>query len=70
MRQEQNIDRVIKKIESLPTLPVISQKIMELAGNENSSFKDLVSVVEKDHKLAIHGKLFQRLSFHKIQGKN
>jgi len=53
MRQEQNIDRVIKKIESLPTLPIISQKVIEIAGNENTSFKDLVSIIEKDQSLTL-----------------
>ncbi len=53
MRQKTSVDRVIKKIESLPTLPIISQKIMELVGNENTSFKDLVAIIEKDQSLTL-----------------
>lgn len=53
MGQEQNLDKIIKKIESLPTLPIISQKIIELVGNENTTFKDLVLVIEKDQSLTL-----------------
>jgi len=46
-------DKLIQKIEQIPTLPIISRKIMEIAGDENRSFKDLVEIIEKDQALAV-----------------
>jgi HD-like signal output (HDOD) protein len=52
-RTEKDIDRVIRQIEKIPTLPIISQKIMEITGDEDASFKKLVRIVEKDQALAV-----------------
>jgi HD-like signal output (HDOD) protein len=48
-----NRDRLIKKIEELPTLPIISHKIMDIIRNEDAPFKELVGIVEKDQALAL-----------------
>jgi hypothetical protein len=48
-----NRDKLIQKIEQIPALPIISRKIMEIAGDENASFKDLVEIIEKDQALAL-----------------
>jgi hypothetical protein len=32
-----NRDKLIQKIEQIPALPIISRKIMEIAGDENAS---------------------------------
>jgi HD-like signal output (HDOD) protein len=47
-----NKERLVKKIQQIPTLPIISQKIMAVAGNANVSFKQLVGIIEKDPALA------------------
>jgi len=52
-RREKDIDAIILGIEKVPTLPIISQKIMEITGDENASFKKLVGIVEKDQTLAV-----------------
>jgi HD-like signal output (HDOD) protein len=48
-----NRDKLIQKIEQIPALPIIFRKIMEIAGDENASFKDLVEIIEKDQALAL-----------------
>lgn len=48
-----NRDKLMQKIEQIPALPIISRKIMEIAGDENASFKDLVEIIEKDQALAL-----------------
>ena len=50
--QNKDINALIKRIEELPTLPIVSQKILEIAGNPNASVKDLISIVEMDQALA------------------
>ncbi len=47
------MDAVLATIEGIPTLPVVSRKIMEITSDERASFKELVSVVEKDQALAV-----------------
>ena len=47
------LTRSYKKIEKIPTLPIISQKIVEIAGDKDASFKRLVDIVEKDQALAV-----------------
>ena len=42
------LEKIIKKIEQLPTLPVISQKILELLSDEKVSYKEIVKIVEND----------------------
>ena len=48
-----NIDRLIKKIEQIPTLPIVSQKIMLLLGDEDVSLSKVASLIERDQALAI-----------------
>jgi putative nucleotidyltransferase with HDIG domain len=52
-RSEKDMDAILGTIESIPTLPIISQKIMEITGDEDASFKKLVGIVEKDQALAV-----------------
>ncbi len=52
-KNNKNRDRIIKKIEELPTLPIISHKIIEIIRNEDANFKELVRIVEKDQALAL-----------------
>ncbi len=46
------MDNLIKKIEQIPTIPMVSQRIMEIAGDEEAPFKDFVRIIEKDQALA------------------
>lgn len=50
---ERNKDKLVKRIKQIPTLPIISQKIMSIVGNENASFKELVQIISKDQALAV-----------------
>jgi len=52
-RTQKDIDTIIQGIEKVPTLPIVSRKIMEVTGDENASFKKLVAIVEKDQSLAV-----------------
>jgi HD-like signal output (HDOD) protein len=47
------LEHIVSKIEQLPTLPIISQNIMELMAKKDTSFQDLVKVVENDQSLAL-----------------
>ncbi len=46
------MDKLIQKIEQIPTIPMVSQRIMEIAGDEEAPFKDFVRIIEKDQALA------------------
>ncbi|MBW1677101.1 MAG: HDOD domain-containing protein [Deltaproteobacteria bacterium] len=50
---KRNKKKLVKRIRQIPTLPIISQKIMTIVGNENASFEELARVIEKDQALAI-----------------
>ena len=52
MSDNRQIDKLVGQIESLPTLPVISQRIMEIAGKEDSTIQDMAFIIEKDQALA------------------
>jgi putative nucleotidyltransferase with HDIG domain len=43
---------LIKGIEDLPTLPIVSKRIMEIAQDENASYHDLVEIVKQDQALS------------------
>jgi len=51
--ERNNKDKLIRRIQQIPTLPIISQKIVSILGNETASFKELVRIIEKDQALAI-----------------
>ena len=53
METNKNRDRIIKKIEELPTLPIVSHKIMEVTKQEGVSFQEIAKIVEKDQALAL-----------------
>jgi HD-like signal output (HDOD) protein len=51
-KTKRNMDRLIQKIEQIPTIPIVSQRIMEISGDEKAPFKDFVAIIEKDQVLA------------------
>ena len=51
-----NIKSYVEKIENLPTLPLVAQKIMNLNNNSSLSIEKLTNIVERDP--AISAKIF------------
>jgi putative nucleotidyltransferase with HDIG domain len=49
---KQNMDNLIQKIEQIPTIPIVSQKVMEISGDDQAPLKDFVAIIEKDQALA------------------
>jgi HD-like signal output (HDOD) protein len=50
---DKKLEKIISKIEELPTLPIVSQKILALMADENASYRDIVKLVENDQSLAL-----------------
>ena len=50
---EQILKSVIEKVDTLPTLPVIAQKIMQLADNQSLSIDTLKNVVGGDPAIMV-----------------
>ena len=42
------MDNLIQKIEEIPTIPIVSQRIMQISGDDEAPFKDFVRIIEKD----------------------
>jgi len=47
------IDKLIQTIEQIPTLPIVHQKIIEIAEDENTSLQSLAEFIKQDPALAI-----------------
>jgi HD-like signal output (HDOD) protein len=50
---EDRLDEILSRIEELPTLPVVSQRILELMADENASNREISRLVENDQSLAL-----------------
>ena len=50
---DKKLENIIARIEELPTLPIISQKILQLMTDEDVSYRDIVKLVENDQSLAL-----------------
>jgi HD-like signal output (HDOD) protein len=50
---DKKLENIITRIEELPTLPIVSQKILQLMADENVSYRDIVKLVENDQSLAL-----------------
>ncbi|MBN2417942.1 MAG: HDOD domain-containing protein [Deltaproteobacteria bacterium] len=50
---DSGLKRIISRIEEIPTLPVVSQKILNVISDPDASYKDIVSLVEYDQALAL-----------------
>lgn len=50
---EDRLNEILSRIEELPTLPVVSQRILELMTDENASNRDIAKLVENDQSLAL-----------------
>lgn len=46
-------DEFIRRIDQIPTLPIVSQKIIALLEDENVSYKELAEIIERDQALAV-----------------
>ncbi len=47
-----SIHALVKKIEEIPTLPAISQKVLTTVSDEDASISEISSLIEKDQALA------------------
>lgn len=52
-QRKEVLNRLIREIEQLPTLPIVSERIMQVIDDENATFKEIVGIVEKDQALAL-----------------
>jgi putative nucleotidyltransferase with HDIG domain len=50
---EDRLESILSRIEELPTLPVVSQRILELMADEDASNRDIALLVENDQSLAL-----------------
>ncbi len=50
---DSRLEKIIRHIEEIPTLPIVSQRIMEIMANEDTSYHDMVKVVENDQSIAL-----------------
>lgn len=50
---KEKLEKLSQNIEQIPTLPVISQKIMEIMENEDSIIKDIAKIIENDQSLTL-----------------
>jgi putative nucleotidyltransferase with HDIG domain len=51
--ESNNIQRIIKKIDEVPTLPMVSTQIMAMLNNEDIQVKRLAALIERDQALAV-----------------
>lgn len=50
---EKKIDSYIKRVEQIPTLPIVSQKVLSLLCDDSVSIKKIAALIEKDQALAV-----------------
>ncbi|MFC1862816.1 HDOD domain-containing protein [Thermodesulfobacteriota bacterium] len=50
---KEKLEKLAQNIEQIPTLPVISQKIMRVMENEDSTIKDIAKIIENDQSLTL-----------------
>jgi len=48
-----DLDRLVRRIEQIPTLPIVSQKILLLLSDEDVALPKVASLIEKDQALAV-----------------
>jgi putative nucleotidyltransferase with HDIG domain len=68
-KTKKDIDRFIKEIEQIPTIPVISHELMNLLSDENASIKKLTEVIEKDQAMAVKILKMANSAFYGTLGK-
>ena len=51
--ERKNIESYVEKVEQIPTLPIVSQQIFPLLGDEDVSVKKVAELIEKDQALAV-----------------
>jgi len=49
--QSKRVELVLQQLEQLPTLPAIALRILELTGDADASFADVISLIESDVSL-------------------
>ncbi|MCF8068782.1 MAG: HDOD domain-containing protein [Desulfobacterales bacterium] len=53
MASNTNINNLIKKIDQIPTLPIVSKQIMDLLKDPDASLNKIVDLIEKDVSLTV-----------------
>jgi HD-like signal output (HDOD) protein len=53
MRTEKNINRIVKKIEQIPTLPIISKQIQSLFKDDNVTIQQVTEIIQADPPLTV-----------------
>ncbi|MFC1590994.1 HDOD domain-containing protein [Thermodesulfobacteriota bacterium] len=49
---QSSVDRIVKQIEDIPTLPIVSNQIQSLFRDDEASIKEIESIIQKDPPLA------------------
>lgn len=49
--REKRVDLILQQLEDLPTLPAVALRVLELTGDNESSAKDVVRLIESDQSL-------------------
>ncbi len=68
-KTKKDIERFIKEIEQIPTIPVISHELMNLLSDENASIKKLADVIEKDQAMTVKILKMANSAFYGTLGK-
>ncbi|MFW6115189.1 MAG: HDOD domain-containing protein, partial [Thermodesulfobacteriota bacterium] len=66
---DKNKERLIQQIEELPSLPIISYKILDLVANKTTSFKELSKIIERDQAIAVKILKIANSSFYGFLGR-
>ncbi len=48
MKNKENIDKILKRIDTLPALPQVADEALRILNDQNSSKSDLVKIISKD----------------------
>jgi putative nucleotidyltransferase with HDIG domain len=48
-----SLEQISEMVEQIPTLPVVSQKILSVLSDENVAMKEVASLIERDQALAV-----------------
>src|SRR3954468_23920662 len=49
--REKRVDLILQQLEDLPTLPAVALRVLEITGDNESSAKDVVKLIESDPSL-------------------
>src|SRR5512132_2812617 len=50
--REKRVELILQQLEELPTLPAVAVRVLEVTANEDSSAKEVVSLISSDVALS------------------